>query len=45
MKSKMRDLRAKRAEVSGEGGRKEKEILRRQVNKLKKRTRRLAKAS
>lgn len=45
MKSKMRDLRAKRLAVSGEGTRKQKEILRRQVNKLKKRTRRLAQAS
>ena len=41
----MRDLRGKRAEVAGEGARKQKEILRRQINKLKKRTRRLAKAS
>ncbi len=45
MKGKMRELRTKRAEVSGDGGRKQKDILRRQVNKLKKRTRRLAKAS
>ena len=45
MKTKMRDLRGKRAEVAGDGARKQKEILRRQINKLKKRTRRLAKAS
>ena len=45
MKSKMRDLRAKRADTAGDGARKQKEILRRQINKLKKRTRRLAKAS
>ena len=45
MKSKMRDLRTKRTEASGEGSRRQKEILRRQINKLKKRTRRLAKAS
>jgi hypothetical protein len=45
MKSKMRDLRTKRAETAGEGERKAKEILRRKINKLKKRTRRLAKAS
>ena len=45
MKSKMRSLRTARTEVAGEGVRKQKEILRRQINKLKKRTRRLAKAS
>jgi len=45
MKSKMRELRTKRTEAAGDGGRKQKEILRRQINKLKKRTRRLAKAS
>ena len=45
MKGKMRELRAKRTAVEGDGGRKQKEILRRQINKLKKRTRRLAKAS
>jgi len=44
MKGKMRGLRTKRTEVSGDGSRKQKEILRRQINKLKKRTRRLAKA-
>lgn len=44
MKDKMRTLRTKRAEVSGDSARKQKEILRRQINKLKKRTRRLAKA-
>jgi len=45
MKGKMQELRAKRADVSGDGARKQKELLRRQINKLKKRTRRLAKAS
>jgi len=45
MKGKMRALRAKRAETAGDGARKQKEILRRQINKLKKRTRRLAQAS
>ncbi|WP_029457198.1 hypothetical protein [Solidesulfovibrio alcoholivorans] len=45
MKGKMRELRVKRTAVAGDGGRKQKEILRRQINKLKKRTRRLAKAS
>jgi hypothetical protein len=45
MKGKMRALRAKRTEVAGDDVRKQKEILRRQINKLKKRTRRLAKAS
>ncbi len=45
MKSKMRDLRAKRTETSGDDERKQKDILRRKINKLKKRTRRLAKAS
>ncbi|MHC1713311.1 MAG: hypothetical protein AB9872_14280 [Solidesulfovibrio sp.] len=45
MKSKMRDLRAKRTDVAGDAARKQKEIIRRQINKLKKRTRRLAKAS
>lgn len=44
MKQKMRSLRTKRTEVAGDGVRKQKEILRRQINKLKKRTRRLAKA-
>ncbi|KHK02395.1 hypothetical protein [Desulfovibrio sp. TomC] len=44
MKQKMRSLRTKRTEVAGDGSRKQKEILRRQINKLKKRTRRLAKA-
>ena len=44
MKGKMRSLRTARTEVSGDGSRKQKEILRRQINKLKKRTRRLAKA-
>jgi len=45
MKSKMRDLRAKRTAAAGDDERKQKEILRRKINKLKKRTRRLAKAS
>jgi len=44
MKTKMRSLRAARTEVSGDGSRKQKSLLRRQINKLKKRTRRLAKA-
>ena len=44
MKTKMRSLRTKRTEVAGDDSRKQKEILRRQINKLKKRTRRLAKA-
>ena len=44
MKGKMRLLRTKRSEVSGDDVRKQKELLRRQINKLKKRTRRLAKA-
>ena len=44
MKGKMRSLRTKRTEVAGDDARKQKEILRRQINKLKKRTRRLAKA-
>jgi hypothetical protein len=44
MKQKMRSLRTKRTEVAGDGSRRQKEILRRQINKLKKRTRRLAKA-
>ena len=44
MKQKMRSLRTARTEVAGDGSRRQKEILRRQINKLKKRTRRLAKA-
>ena len=45
MKQKMRSLRTKRTEVAGDGSRRQKEILRRQINKLKKRTRRLSRAS
>jgi hypothetical protein len=45
MKGKMRELRSKRTDATGDDSRKQKEILRRQINKLKKRTRRLAKAS
>ncbi len=42
IKGTIRDLRAKRLEASN---RKEREILRKKINKLKKRTRRLAKAN
>lgn len=43
MKRKMRDLRAKKVELSAETGTsKAKDILRRKINKLKKRTRRLS---
>ncbi len=45
LKKKMRELRELRLGTSGEGSRLKREILRRQVNKLKKRTRRLANAS
>lgn len=45
MKGTMRELRSARVAITGEGARQKREILRRQINKLKKRTRRLAKAS
>lgn len=42
MKAKMRELRLQK---TAEGGRKEKDVIRRKVNRLKKLSRRLAKAS
>jgi hypothetical protein len=45
MKRQAKTLRAKKAEAGTEMPRKEREILRRKINKLKKRSRRLAAAS
>ncbi len=45
MKRQARTLRVKKAEAGQEMPRKEREILRRKINKLKKRSRRLAAAS
>jgi hypothetical protein len=42
IKTKVKDLRAKKVELAASGSRKDVEILRRKINKLKKRTRRLA---
>lgn len=45
MKRQAKDLRARKAGSGAEMARKDKEILRRKINKLKKRSRRLAAAS
>jgi len=42
IKGKVKDLRVKKVELAASGSRKDVEILRRKINKLKKRTRRLA---
>lgn len=45
LKAKIRTLRKAKVDVEGEGARNQKDTLRRRINKLKKRSRRLARAA